>query len=417
MPSDFAEHSSDRRTAYIALALLTSLNLLNYIDRSILFAVQPLVQAEFHRSDTQFGVLTSAFFFCYMFAAPFVGYLADRYPRKHIMALGAVLWSLATLLTAVTYDFGTLLFRHAIVGIGEATFVTIAPSFIADLFPERSRGRTMAIFNIALPVGTALGYLIGGPLGTRYGWRHPFYLAAGPGMLLGIMLLFLREPERGGRDTITQTWERSSLRGLTRNWAFWSCSLGLAMMTFAAGGLQVWMPTFLSRLRGVPLDRANLIFGGLTLAAGAAATLVGGWLGDKLLKRHMGSYYFVSGVGMAFAVPPMIVAILIKAPLLMYSAIFIGEFFLLLNTAPINAALVNSVSAPVRSTAVAVNLFTIHLLGDAFSPALIGRISDRTNLQIGFLPTIAAVILSAVVLFAGMRSAPLIRLGELEDGS
>ena len=181
----------------------------------------------------------------------------------------------------------------------------------------------------------------------------------------------------------------------------------MAMMTFAVGGLQVWMPTFLSRLRGVPLDQANFRFGLLTVVAGTASAFAGGWLGDHLLRKNVGAYYLVSAVGMAVSIPFVIIAITLHG-VLMYPAILLAEFFILLNTAPLNAALVNSVSANIRSTAVAVNLFTIHLLGDAFSPTIIGYISDKTNLQIGFLPTVAAVILSAVILFLGVRTAPKI---------
>ncbi len=393
--------------AYAALALLTLLNFLNYIDRSILFAVQPQIQAEFHLSDSQIGLLTSAFFFCYMCFAPFVGPLADRFPRKYIMALGALVWSVATLLTAVTHSYTVLLVRHTIVGIGEATFVTITPSFVSDLFDERLRGRIMAVFYVAIPVGTAIGYLVGGALGHAYGWRTPFYVCAAPGVVLGLLLLLVPEPVRGSHDTIQKTYERSSLRGLTRNGAFWTCSLGMAMMTFAVGGLQVWMPTFLSRLRGVPLDQANFRFGLLTVIAGTASAFAGGWLGDHLLRKNVGAYYLVSAIGMAVSIPFVIVAITLHG-VLMYPAILLAEFFILLNTAPLNAALVNSVSANIRSTAVAVNLFTIHLLGDAFSPTIIGYISDKTNLQVGFLPTVAAVILSAVILFIGVRTAPKI---------
>ena len=129
-----------------ALALLTALNLLNYIDRSVLFAVQPLVQSEFHLSYAQVGYLTSAFLWFYMVAAPFVGPLADRYSRKRIIVLGAVFWSGLTLLTAFTHTYWELLVRHTLVGIGEATFVTIAPTFVADLFPETQRGRIFGIF-------------------------------------------------------------------------------------------------------------------------------------------------------------------------------------------------------------------------------------------------------------------------------
>lgn len=388
-----------------ALAILTGLNFVNYIDRSVLFAVQPLVQAEFHRSDAEFGFLTSAFFICYMVTAPLIGVLADRMKRRTIMVAGALVWSAATLLTAATHDFTTLLVRHTIVGIGEATFVTIAPAFLSDMFREQLRGRILAIFYLAIPVGTALGYLLGGYLGHHYGWRTPFLVGALPGFVLALALLLIPEPVRGSQDHLAPTIERSTLKGLARNKAFWTCSLGMAMMTFAVGGMQVWMPTFLSRVRQVPLNHANQIFGILTLCAGILSTLLGGWLGDRYLKRHPGAYYLVSGVGMALALPAVLVAVYFTGwP--MYPAIFLGEFFLLLNTAPLNAALVNSVSASIRATAVAVNLFTIHLLGDAFSPWVMGYISDRSNLQTAFLAASAAIILSAVILFVGMRYAP-----------
>ena len=182
---------------WTALVLLTTLNFLNYIDRSVLFAVQPLVRDEFHLSNAQLGYLTSAFLMFYMIAAPFVGPLADRYSRKLIIILGAIFWSGLTLLTAVTHTYGELLLRHTLVGIGEATFVTIAPTFVADLFPEEKRGRILGIFYLAIPVGTAAGYLLGGKLGPVHGWRFPFYVAAVPGFLLALALAFVPEPERG----------------------------------------------------------------------------------------------------------------------------------------------------------------------------------------------------------------------------
>jgi MFS family permease len=151
-----------RGAAGAALLILTALNFINYIDRSVLFAVQPLIQQEFQRGDAEFGLLTSVFFIFYMCTAPFIGPLADRYPRRLIMAAGAAVWSGATLLTAVTYNFTELLIRHTVVGIGEATFVTIAPAYIADFFPEHHRGRVLSIFYLAIPAGTALGYLLGG---------------------------------------------------------------------------------------------------------------------------------------------------------------------------------------------------------------------------------------------------------------
>jgi MFS family permease len=394
-----------KTNARFALLLLAALNFFNYVDRNVLFAVQPLIQKEFKINDAQIGFLTTAFFFCYMVAAPLIAPLADRYPRKWIMAAGAVVWSIATLLSAVTHNYDELLLRHIVVGIGEATFVVIAPAYLADLFPENIRGRVMGLFYLSLPVGSAFGYVVGGILGHRYGWRMPFMVGAIPGLLLALGLAVLHEPARGASDHLPDTLERGTILGLFRNKAYWTVSLGMAMMTFAVGGLQVWMPTFLTRVRGVPLDRANLLFGGMTVISGTVATLFGGWLGDRLLRRTRAAYQLVSAVGMVLSIPAVIGAIYLTGSA-MYGAILVGEFLILLNTAPLNAALVNSVSAPIRATAIAVNLFTIHLLGDAFSPTLIGYISDRTNLQTGFMAMIVAVTLSGAVLFYGMRFAP-----------
>lgn len=385
--------------------MLTALNLVNYIDRSVLFAVQPLVQAEFHRSDADFGLLTSAFFLFYMIAAPLVGPLADRYSRRLIIVLGALMWSGATLLTAITYSFQTLLVRHTLVGIGEASFVTIAPTIVADLFPEEKRGRILGVFYLAIPLGTALGYVIGGNLGPRFGWRFPFYIGAIPGFVMASMLTFIPVPERGLHDSLKETPDRGTLQGLMRNPAFWTATLGMATLTFALGGLSVWMPTFLSRSRGYSLPQANLRFGAITAFDGTLASLIGGWLGDRLLRRTKSAYYTVSAVSMALGVPVMLVA-LYRTGNTMLPAIFVGEFLLLLNTAPLNTALLNSVGAHIRATAIAVNIFVIHLLGDALSPWLIGFIADRRSLQAGFASAVVAIALSSAILFYGGRFAP-----------
>jgi len=394
-----------------ALVLLTALNLLNYIDRSVLFAVQPLIQGEFHLTDTQIGYLTSAFLGFYMIAAPFTGPLADRYSRKLIIALGAIFWSGLTLLTAVTHTYWELLVRHTLVGVGEATFVTIAPTFVADLFPEEKRGRIFGIFYLAIPVGTAAGYLLGGKLGPHFGWRFPFYIAAAPGFLLALLVLLLREPERGQFDSLKETPERGTLRGLTHNPAFWTATLGMAMMTFALGGLQVWMPTFLSRSRGYTLEAANLVFGGIIVVDGILASLAGGWLGDFLLPRMKGSYYFVSAISMAIGVPFMIVALYKQGPV-MLPAIAVAAFFLLINTSPLNAAIVNSVGAHIRSTAIAANIFIFHLLGDVPSPTMMGWVADRRSLEAAFTLPVVAMVLSSVILFFGMRFAPPVQVGQ-----
>ncbi|MEO8726324.1 MAG: MFS transporter [Acidobacteriaceae bacterium] len=390
----------------LALALLTSLNFLNYIDRYILAGVQPLVQQEFHKNDAQIGFLTTAFFLCYMVASPLTGWIADHYSRRNLIITGAMIWSAATLLTALTHTYTELLIRHIVVGIGEATFVAIAPAYIADLFPQERRGRILSLFYLAIPVGAALGYIIGGQLGTRYGWRSPFYVCAVPGMIIALLLFFLKEPPRGVFDTIAPSPERVKLSRLLKNSAFLTATLGMAMYTFAIGGMSVWMPTYLYRSRGIPLSRATLIFGAIAVATGIAGTAVGGWLGDAWLKRDHRAYYLLSGWSM-LACCPFAVLVFFGPAAWMFPSISIALFLLFLNTGPMNTAIVNSVDAKVRAGAVAVNIFIIHLLGDASSPTLIGKIADHSNLATGFIPAFVAIALSALFVFWGARHAPV----------
>jgi MFS transporter, Spinster family, sphingosine-1-phosphate transporter len=403
--------SSTRLYPRTALAVLTALNLLNYIDRSVLNAVQPLIQTEFHVSDEQIGRLTTVFLIFYTLAAPLMGPLADRYSRRRLIAIGAFAWSAVTLLTAVTHSYQSLLIRHTLVGVGEASFVTISPTFVADLFPESKRGRVLGVFYLAIPVGFALGYLIGGYFGTRYGWRAPFYVAGAPGFLLGAIMLFMPEPERGQYDSLAETPMRGSVRGLAHNPAFLCATLGMAMMVFAQGGLLVWMPTFLSRMRGYDLFHANQVFGLIIAVDGTLAALAGGWLGDYLLRRTRSAYYLVSAASMGLGIPVMAVALFSRGPA-MVPGIAIAAFLLLLNTAPLNAAVINSVGAHIRATAIAVNLFAIHFLGDAFSPWLIGKVSDSSSLESGFISTIVATALSSAILFYGMKFAPPVNIDQ-----
>jgi MFS family permease len=403
-----AEAKSYPRTA---LVVLTALNLLNYADRNVLFAVQPLVQDEFHLSKAQLGYLTSAFLGFYMVAAPFVGPLADRYSRKLIIAFGAIFWSGLTLLTAVTHTYSELLVRHTLVGIGEATFVTIAPTFVADLFPQERRGRILGIFYLAIPVGSAAGYLLGGNLGPHHGWRFPFYVAAAPGFLLALAVLFLKEPERGQFDSLKETPERATILGLSRNPAFLTATLGMAAMTFSLGGIQVWMPQFLYSERHYSLESANFMFGIIIVVDGILSALAGGWLGDYLLRRTKSSYYLISAASMLLGVPFMIVALFVRGRV-MVPAIAVAAFFLLFNTAPLNAAVINSVGAHIRATAIAVNIFIIHILGDVPSPTMMGWVADKRSLQAAFVLPVIAMVVSSAILFYGMRFAPAVRISD-----
>ena len=388
------------------LLLLIGLNLLNYIDRYILPGEVSLIQREFRATDQQMGALTTALFVFYMCTAPLTGWLGDRFRRKPLIIAGAVLWSIATLGTAWVHDYWTLYLRHALVGVGEATFGIFAPAVLADFYPERDRNRILSIFYLAIPVGAALGYLAGGELGTLWGWRAPFFLCALPGLAIAALYGWLgREPVRGSSDHVRPTADRATFLGLFRNSAFLTATLGLAALTFAMGGISAWVPTFLHRAAGLSVKDSSLAVSAITVIDGIAGTMVGGWLAQRWLRSDHRALYLLSFWSVALTLP--FGALIFFGPRAWaIPALFAAEFFLFLNTGPLNAAIVNSVSAPVRATAISLNLFFIHFFGDTFSPQIIGAISDRTNLSLGLGATLIFLVISCIILRTGARFAP-----------
>jgi len=388
--------------------LLLGLNLLNYIDRYILPGEVSLVQREFHSTDQQMGALTTALFITYMLVAPLTGWLGDRFPRKPLIVLGVTLWSLATLATAWVHDYTTLYIRHALVGVGEATFGIYAPAVIADFYPERERNRILSYFYIAIPVGAALGYLAGGQMGSHWGWRTPFFICAIPGLVVAAFYSWIgREPRRGASDHLKATADRATFFGLFRNAAFLTGTFGLAALTFAMGGISAWMPEFLRRSAGFSVGGASQVVGATTVVDGIVGTLVGGMIAQRWLRTNHRALYLVSFWSVALTLP--FGALVFFGPKSWaVPSLFAAEFFLFLNTGPLNAAIVNSVSAQVRATAVGLNLFIIHCFGDTFSPQIIGAISDRTNLSIGLGSTLIFLVLSGIILLVGARVAPRI---------
>jgi predicted MFS family arabinose efflux permease len=312
----------------------------------------------------------------------------------------------ATLLTATVHSYGQLYFRHAVVGIGEATFTVFAPAMIADMYPERIRNKALSVFYLSIPVGAALGYLIAGQLGSTYGWRIPFLVSAAPGVLIAVLILFfVREPERGASDRLQATPTRSTVLGVLRNPAYWTATLGMAMLVFTMGGISVWLPTFFSRIEGYSLARSNQLVGAVTVIDGILGTIVGGWIAQRWLRTNHRALYLVSAWSAVLTLPAAVMVFFGPRSLLVPS-ILVAEFFLFLNTGPLNTAIVNSVSAAVRSFAIALNLFLIHALGDWRSPQLIGAVSDRHGLRLGLGLTLVTLVLSASILFLGARFAP-----------
>ena len=383
-----------------------ALNLLNYIDRYILAGEVSPIQHEFHASDQQMGALGTAFFIFYMIAAPLTGWLGDRFRRKPLIIIGATLWSLATLAAVWIHSYTTLYFRQALVGVGEATFGIFAPAVLADFYPERDRNRVLSVFYIAIPVGAAFGYLAGGQIGGAWGWRAPFFVCALPGFLAAALFGWIgREPERGANDNISPTLNRNTFLGLFRNSAFLTATFGLATLTFAMGGISWWVPEFLRRSVGMSMQTASLTVGASTVIDGILGTIIGGWIAQIWLRKNDRALYLLSAWSVALTLP-FGVLLFFGPRHLAVPALFLAEFFLFLNTGPLNTAIVNSVAAPVRATAISINLFCIHFFGDTFAPQIIGAISDHSKLSIGLGATLVFLVLSCAILWYGARFAP-----------
>jgi MFS transporter, Spinster family, sphingosine-1-phosphate transporter len=394
-----------------ALFLLLTINLFNYIDRQILAALEPDIRATFFAPDdvnrmTKTGLLGVAFFVTYMISAPVLGFLADRISRWVIVGVAVILWSLASGASGLAATFGILFATRIFVGIGEGGYGPAAPTILSDLFTIEARGRIMAIFCAAIPVGSALGYVIGGLVGAHLGWRWAFYLVTPPGLLLGFLCFWQRDP-RGAADGGVQKSAQRSIRdylNLFRTRSYLINCIAQTLMTFVLGGLGFWVPAYL-RYRDQSSEIGMTIFGLITVVAGLVSTLLGGVVADKLRSRVPGSYFWVSGIGMLLACPFFIVSLYMPFPAA-WIPMFLAIFFLFLNTGPSNTALANVSLPAVRATAFAANIFVIHAFGDVQAFWLLGYIGGHTNMHVAFLFVSGIIFLSGLVWLIGVKYLP-----------
>ncbi len=409
-------------TANIGLAILAVINLLSYMDRYVVAGVlESLKHSNLGLTDTNLGSLMTGFLLVYTFLAPVFGALGDRRSRPRLIALGVACWSFATVMSGFAVNYLTLFAARAAVGVGEASYVTIAPSLLSDYFPVRQRGRVMAIFFCAIPVGSALGYVVGGLVDKHYGWRMAFYVAGGPGLILAALCLLLRDPPRGVQDgaaargapasrseaphasapiarRASMTRETLLTYGrLLRNKPYALTVLGYAAYTFAVGGLAYWMPAFLERVQGIPRSEATVSFGTIVVITGFVGTFVGGWMGDYFAKNSRRAYLWLSALATLIAAPLVWMSLTTASHTLYMVCMVSAQLCLFLSTGPINAAIINLVMAGERATAIALSVFAIHLLGDALSPLLIGVLSDAFSLQSAVKIVPVAVLIGGFV--------------------
>ncbi len=394
-----------RSAARRALALLLCINLFCYLDRYILASIVPAIKDEFLKGDPnangKAGLLTTAFLVSYMLTAPLFGVLADRFSRWIIIGLSVALWSLASGATGLAATFTALLFTRVFLGIGEAGYGPAAPTIISDLYPVERRGQVLSWFFMAIPVGSALGYALGGVVHHYLGWRWAFFLVTPPGLLLAAICWLMPEPRRSSSAEQKKP-GIADYKRLFKIPSFIMNCVAQTAMTFAIGGLSVWAPTYIHESRGLPLAQVDMIFGGILVVAGLTATLFGGWLGDRLRARIPGSYFLVSGVGMLLGFPATIAMLYTPFPLA-WGFIFVAMFFLFMNIGPSNTALANVTPSSIRASAFALNILVIHLFGDALSPWLIGWIKDHGTWNLSFFAVSTVMLLAGVVWIAGMH--------------
>lgn len=409
------------RSKRAIVALLTALNLLNYIDRFLVNAVGPRFQAEFGLSDAELGLAASAFMLGYMLTSPLFGALGDRGPRKRLIAAGVAVWSAATVLSGLARGLVTMLAARIVVGVGEASYATLGPTIIDDLAGKSSKNRLLALFFVATPVGAALGYVLGGALEPRFGWRSVFFLAGGPGLFLAGLALLIDEPTRATSPPTSAT-PAGVYLALFRDARFRRTVLGYVAQTFALGGFTTWAAPFLYRRLCFELSDGNRIFGYVTVVTGLVGTAAGGLIADRLPGADRTQVAIrVCAWSSVIAAPAALLALLAPTPTWFFVGLAATELAIFASVSPINAAALGAAPPEARVSAMAAVVFAIHMFGDLLSPPLIGAVSDSLHdekglctggrgLLAGMYLLPVALALSAALWFRASAARPAAQL-------
>ena len=401
-----------RGYARYVLAVMVGINFLNYLDRYILPAVATKVQAEFHLTDSQVGLLGSAFLLVYAVSTIPFGLWADRGVRKTVVAVGVTIWSFATLFTGLARNYLQLFSARAVMGIGEASYYPAGTALLGDYFKKEGRGRAMSIWAAGTAVGIAVGFAGGGIVASCFGWRVAFYMTAVPGLIFGLLAFRLREPLRGAAEAQgprTQAAAVITWRTMVRLLRIPTLRATIAAETalfFVLGGAAFWLPTYLSRRFGLGTGAAGTLAGGVLVIGLLAGSLLGGTIADRLTRVRRSASNLTVGIAGFLAGAVFVALALLMPSLVLFIPMFLlGGASLYLYNGPYTAVKQNVVLPTVRATAVTVALLIEHLLGDSYAPWAIGKVSDALHdLRLALLILLPPLLLLAVLLAAtGLR--------------
>jgi predicted MFS family arabinose efflux permease len=389
--------------AYL-IGALTLLNVANYLDRYLVAALGPYIQLDLGLSDASLGLIGSAFLWGFLAASFAVGYLGKRCPCKALMVVGAAIWALATIAFGWSQGFMMLLLFRLILGLGQAAFTVSAPTFIDDNILPAFRGRALAVFSTAIPIGAALAYSCGGLLGEAIGWRWTMIVSGLSVTPLVLLLVESKTSNQPLRQPKTEPHE-DKLAWLASSKRYLLSVAGYAAQTFAIGGFAFWIPTYLTRQFDLPVGQGNMLFGIILVITGFGGTLLGGFILDKLgghdrVKAALKLSALLTLIGLPFGY----LAILTASAPVFFLAMAVVQFAVFATLSPINTVFLGAVSQDRRTNAMAFAVFSGRLFGDMVSIWLVGAISDATqNLNHGLMILPLALSLNFLLWFGASR--------------
>ncbi len=365
-----------------SVLVLFAVNILNFYDRHVPGALVEPLRREFHLTDAQNGLLSSAFIWVYALVGLPIGRLADTWSRKKLLAWGVFVWASLTAFAGVATDYAMLLVSRLGVGVGEATCAPTGTSWLGDLFPPAKRGRALAFFMLAVPVGGALSFFFTGPLAQAHGWRAAMILAAAPALLLLLALLLLREPVRGASESSKRQGnaraDRGSVWRLLRIPTFWWIIFSGAFFNFTAYVVATFLPAFFSRVHGLSLASSNVVTGVAYLAGGVAGGLAGGYLGDFVVRRRRNGRMLLPALIVLCAAPLAYLGVVQPAGSFLLAAALLALTYAALNSyyGFVYSAIQDIIAPNLRGTAMALYFLGMYLLGGSYGPVLTGKLSD-----------------------------------------